>query len=49
MEYIKLNNGVEMPVLGLGTFKSVGYECKNAVSFALQNGFRLAEKNANRR
>ena len=32
-----------MPVLGLGTFKSVGYECKNAVSFALQNGYSLID------
>lgn len=37
----KLNNGVEMPWLGLGVFRSEeGIEVENAVKVALQNGYR---------
>lgn len=39
---ITLNNGVEMPVLGLGVYES-GAETKNAVSFAIQNGYRMID------
>ena len=36
-----LNNGVEMPWLGLGVFRSEqGGELENAISVALQNGYR---------
>jgi len=38
---VKLNNGVEMPWLGLGVFLSnEGAEVENAVKIALQNGYR---------
>ncbi len=37
----KLNNGVEIPMLGLGTWESAdGSECENAVSDAIQVGYR---------
>ena len=36
----KLNNGVEIPVLGLGTYLSTGSEAYEATLFALQNGYR---------
>lgn len=39
-----LNNGVEMPCLGLGTFQShEGAEVKNAIHFALDAGYRLID------
>ncbi len=38
---VTLNNGVEMPVLGLGTFQSSqGDETRNAVLWALEAGYR---------
>ena len=38
---VKLNNGVEMPWLGLGVFRSEdGPEVENAVKVALENGYR---------
>ncbi len=38
---VKLNNGVEMPILGIGTWKlAEGDECENAVFEALQAGYR---------
>ena len=37
----KLNNGVEIPVMGLGVFKSpTGETTQNAVRYALQAGYR---------
>merc|ERR1712137_1024043 len=35
-----LNCGIEMPLLGLGTWQSKANEVKNAVSIALKNGYR---------
>ncbi len=41
---IKLNNGVEIPVLGLGTFQSEqGEVTYNAVRWALEAGYRLID------
>lgn len=38
---VKLNNGVEMPLFGLGVFKAnVGGEVEDAVKFALSHGYR---------
>ncbi len=38
---VKLNNGVEMPYLGLGVFRTNdGVEVENAVSWALEAGYR---------
>ncbi len=40
----KLNNGVEMPVIGLGTFRTrSGKETRDAVSWALEAGYRLLD------
>lgn len=43
MEYITLNNGVEMPVLGLGTFMLNGEQCRESVLAALECGYRLID------
>ena len=41
MSKAKLNNGVEMPVLGLGVYQSPpGRMTLHAVEFALKNGYR---------
>ena len=32
MEYLALNNGVQMPLIGFGTFMLGGETCKNAVT-----------------
>ncbi|KAJ6784642.1 hypothetical protein PWT90_04498 [Aphanocladium album] len=39
----KLNNGKEMPALGLGTWQSKPGEVQAAVSYALQNGYKLVD------
>lgn len=38
MEYIKLNNGMDMPVLGFGTFMLGGETCENSVAEAIRCG-----------
>ena len=43
MEYIRLNNGIEMPKLGFGTFRLKGEECENAVINAIECGYRLID------
>lgn len=43
METIKLNNGVEMPLLGYGVFKVTPQECERCVSDALNVGYRLID------
>jgi 2,5-diketo-D-gluconate reductase A len=44
MQTIKLNNGVEMPLLGLGVFQvSNPEECEQAVIAAIQSGYRLID------
>merc|ERR1719369_601875 len=37
---VKLNNGQEMPLLGLGTWKSKPGQVTSAVSHALKSGYR---------
>jgi len=37
---IKLNNGVEMPILGLGTWQIRGKKAENSVLYALDAGYR---------
>ncbi|XP_068142752.1 1,5-anhydro-D-fructose reductase isoform X2 [Drosophila tropicalis] len=37
---VKLNNGYEMPVLGLGTYELKKSKCENAVRYALETGYR---------
>ena len=43
MEYIKLSNGVEMPLLGYGVFQVSPEECERCVSDALSVGYRLID------
>lgn len=40
---LKLNNGVEMPVLGLGVFQTLPDETRDAVRAALEVGYRLID------
>ena len=42
-EYIKLNNGVEMPMAGIGTFLLSPDEAESSVTSALQAGYRLID------
>ena len=43
MEYITLNNGIEMPLLGLGTWNLNGQECVNIVATAIELGYCLID------
>ncbi len=43
MEYLKLSNGVEMPLLGYGVFLVTPDECERCVSDALSVGYRLID------
>lgn len=44
MEYITLNNGVRMPVLGFGVFQVEDpAECEQCVSDAIETGYRLID------
>lgn len=43
MEYTKLTNGVEMPLLGYGVFRVPADECERCVSDALSVGYRLID------
>jgi diketogulonate reductase-like aldo/keto reductase len=40
MEYVTLNNGVEMPVLGYGVFQVSKDECERCVLDAIETGYR---------
>ena len=43
METVKLNNGVEMPILGYGVFQVDPAECERCVRDALDTGYRLID------
>ena len=43
MKTIKLNNGVEMPVLGYGVFLVNSEECERCVLDAIEVGYRLID------
>ena len=43
MESIKLNNGVEMPTVGIGVFTFTPDEAESSVEVALKNGYRLVD------
>ena len=44
MKTVTLNNGVEMPVLGLGTYKTTDpSECLTSVRDALELGYRMID------
>ena len=44
MEYATLNNGVKMPMAGIGTFLLTPDEAEASCVSALQNGYRLIDK-----
>ena len=43
MKYITLNNGIKMPMVGLGTWKLHGKSGKDSIIEALQIGYRLID------
>ena len=44
MQKVRLNNGVEMPILGFGVFQVTDLEeCERSVFDALQTGYRLID------
>ena len=43
MEYLTLYNGVQMPLVGFGTFMLGGETCANAVAAAIQSGYRMID------
>lgn len=43
MEFISLNNGVKMPMLGFGTFLNTGELCEQSVCTAIKAGYRLID------
>lgn len=40
---VMLNNGIEMPVLGIGTYRLSDEEAENSVYWALRDGYRLID------
>lgn len=43
MEYIELNDGSHLPILGFGTYKATAAEGLSSISAALHNGYRLID------
>ena len=43
MQYVTLNNGVEMPLLGFGVYQIPAEDTERAVSDALAAGYRLLD------
>ena len=43
MEYLPLNNGVQIPLVGFGTFTLGGESCTKAVAAAIENGYRMID------
>ena len=43
MEYLTLNNGIQMPLVGFGTFMLGGEICTNAVTSAIEYGYRMID------
>ena len=43
MEFLTLNNGVQMPLVGFGTFMLGGEICTEAVATAIQSGYRMID------
>ncbi len=43
MEYLTLNNGVQMSLVGFGTFMLSGETCVNAVAAAIESGYRMID------
>ena len=43
MEYVMLNNGVKMPILGYGVYQVTKDECERCVLDALKVGYRAID------
>ena len=43
MEYLTLNNSIQMPLVGFGTFMLNGKSCTDAVVSAIQAGYRMID------
>ena len=43
MEYLTLNNGVQMPLVGFGTFMLSGEVCVRSVAAAIESGYRMID------
>ncbi len=43
MEYLTLNNNIQMPLIGFGTFMLSGETCTNAVASAIESGYRMID------
>ena len=43
MEFFTLNNGIQMPQVGFGTFMLGGEACTKAVAAAIENGYRMID------
>lgn len=43
MEYVTLNNGIKMPILGYGVYQVTGEECERSVLDALSVGYRAID------
>lgn len=43
MEYVTLNNGVKMPLLGYGVYQVTKEECEACVLDAIKVGYRLID------
>lgn len=43
MEYLTLNNGVPMPLIGFGTFMLGGETCTEVVTAAIESGYRMID------
>ena len=43
MEYLTLHNGVQMPLVGFGTFMLSEKTCTEAVALAIESGYRMID------
>lgn len=43
MEFLTLNNGIQMPLVGFGTFMLSGETCINSVASAIKTGYRMID------
>ena len=43
MQKVKLNNGLEMPILGYGVYLVDPKECERCVTDAIEEGYRLID------
>ena len=43
MEFLTLNNGIRMPLVGFGTFMLSGESCTEAIAAAIESGYRMID------